>query len=501
MKRVISLTYNILRTTGVSFALVSMLLGSVLVAYRPAEAATLTSVSDLLSESAPASRSNHTITFTVQSSMSAGEKIVLDFNDNFDIGTIAVGDIDIGVPADTTLVVAAPGDAEIQVASSAGSIISFTLGTNIGIGANSAITIKIGKNASGGQNRILNPATSNTSYSLYIRTTAAGDVLKDDATTYLAIVPTVELTAEIRAAFSFIVDGMDTGSAIDSQTVASASTASRANFGVLTPGTPVMMGTSLSMTSNAEGFVVTVEQNHNLLASSGADIDSFKDGAFTYSPTTWASPLGTLGNENTYGHLGITTEDDYAINKTASVTSTTNGHWIGLDGGMPRPVWFRQTAADGVTQDIGHIDVGYRVQIAAMQEVGRYENRMMYVATPIFGGQVGYLKKAPTIICNNSLGPYNIGPGGTVTLPGTDAVSYYSCTNTSSLYCGTVNWFRYEFYGTNQRVGAATPASLNLTATCANVGIQTVNVWACGQTNCDYCVTTATITDTGNICP
>lgn len=41
-------------------------------------------------------------------------------------------------------------------------------------------------------------------------------------------------------------------------------------------------------------------------------------------------------------------------------------------------------AANGITQDIGHIDVGYRIQITALQEAGRSQSRLMYIATPTF---------------------------------------------------------------------------------------------------------------------
>ena len=41
--------------------------------------------------------------------------------------------------------------------------------------------------------------------------------------------------------------------------------------------------------------------------------------------------------------------------------------------------------ADGVTEDIGRVTVGYQIQITALQEAGDdYNTTLTYIATPTF---------------------------------------------------------------------------------------------------------------------
>jgi hypothetical protein len=146
------------------------------------------------------------------------------------------------------------------------------------------------------------------------------------------------------------------------------------------------MGSSLSVESNAiNGFIVTVEQNHNMMASSGADIDSFQDGTAATTGAVWASPTGTFGNEDTYGHLGLHSEDgSNTIANVASVSGASDGDWFGFSGTTSVEVWDHDSTSDGIIQDIGHIDVGYRIEVTGLQEAGTYTNQLMYVATPTF---------------------------------------------------------------------------------------------------------------------
>ena len=152
-----------------------------------------------------------------------------------------------------------------------------------------------------------------------------------------------------------------------------------------------MGASSLSVTSNAlNGFIVTVEQNHNMLASSGADIDCFANGSTCgdAGEAGWSSPTGVNGVEDTYGHLGLYTEDGTGTDITvaASISGTTgdNGTFFGLSGTTAVEIWDNDSTGDGNTQDTGHIQVIYRVEITGLQESGTYTNQLMYVATPTF---------------------------------------------------------------------------------------------------------------------
>jgi hypothetical protein len=352
-----------------------------------ANAGTLTSVKDTLGNSAPASVSNHTIQFTVATTIPAAGSISVDFDTGFTFGSVDFTDVDIASASDYTLAAAATGGTLGVTFTESTQRMHIALG-NTAITAGTVLTIEIGFNATfttTGDQKITNPSTTG-SKAVDISTKDTSNVELDSARTFVAIVNPITLNAVVAAAFTFTIDGMTTSESIDSQVVASASSANYVGFGTLTAGTPILMGSSLSVATNAaNGFVVTIQSNHNMLASSGADIDCFVDGTCTgQTSAAWASPVGTLGSENTYGHLGVTSEDSATISATASVTGTTDGFFIGMTPQTPYTIWSNSTPADGIAQDIGHIDVGYRVQITALQEAGRYQSRVMYIATPTF---------------------------------------------------------------------------------------------------------------------
>ena len=127
--------------------------------------------------------------------------------------------------------------------------------------------------------------------------------------------------------------------------------------------------------------MVTVEQDANLLSSTGADIDGFIDGAYTNTPSSWVAPSNSIGDENTWGHWGLTTDDisllgaglDFAANQWVAPSTT------------PRAIMAHDGPSDGVTNDIGAARIGYQAQITALQEAGDdYSTTLTYIATPTF---------------------------------------------------------------------------------------------------------------------
>jgi hypothetical protein len=139
------------------------------------------------------------------------------------------------------------------------------------------------------------------------------------------------------------------------------------------------MAQDLAVSTNAtQGFVVTVEQSQNLQTSTGADIDGFINGAYTNTPTAWTAPTAVLGNQDTWGHWGLTSEDD--LNSTEFGTDL----WVAAST-TPRQVFHHNGPADGVTANSGSTRVGYQVQISPLQEAGDdYTTTLTYIATPTF---------------------------------------------------------------------------------------------------------------------
>src|SRR5690606_27107150 len=107
------------------------------------------------------------------------------------------------------------------------------------------------------------------------------------------IIDNVVVTAAVSTTFEFTVSSIDAAETVNGEATTVASTATTIPFGTLAAGTPVTIGQRLNVSTNAaEGFVVTVEQDGNLLSSNGADIDGFIDGTYTDTPTAWVPPAG-----------------------------------------------------------------------------------------------------------------------------------------------------------------------------------------------------------------
>jgi hypothetical protein len=226
-------------------------------------------------------------------------------------------------------------------------------------------------------NRIVNPGTEN-SYQISISTTAG-----DSGNLRVAILDDVVVTASVDTSLTFTVSGVDAEQTINGDgTTAATSTATTMPFGTLASGTAKILAQDLALSTNApNGFSVTIQQDQNIQSGSGADIDLFRDGFASLTPAAWAGPGATLDIENSYGHYGVTSEDD----------SLTFGDEFGIAlysgafGTTAREIFYHTGPADGVTTNIGATRVGIKIEIGDLQEAATdYTNSLTYVATPIF---------------------------------------------------------------------------------------------------------------------
>ena len=349
--------------------------------FTTAEAANLTYLKDTLSDSAPSSVSNHTIQFLSPTGVAAGQNITITFPNGFNIGTSSVNftDVDLAVAGvDQTLAAsAAPGVWGISTSSQNLIITS----NNSTIGANATVTIEIGTNATFGATgdaQITNPSAT-TSYEFTITAGAS-----DAGQTRVAIINNVLVTANVDTSLTFTVSGTAPGTTVNGSptTTFSTSTNTTLPFGTLSSNVSKTLAQDLTVATNARnGYVVTVEQDQNLLSSTGADIDGFIDGAYTNTPTAWVAPSNSISNENTWGHWGLTSDD---TNLLGSGVDFAANQWVAAST-TPRAVMAHNGPADGVTDDIGAARVGYQAQITALQEAGDdYSTTLTYIATPTF---------------------------------------------------------------------------------------------------------------------
>lgn len=125
-----------------------------------AVAASLTAVSDTVSNLTASATANHTIKFTTPSGVASGQTIILTFDNSTNVGSVAFGDIDLQDDG-TDVVLAATTSGTTWGVAKTSTTITFTNGTTA-VAAGSIITIKIGTNATGGVNQITNGAAGTT---------------------------------------------------------------------------------------------------------------------------------------------------------------------------------------------------------------------------------------------------------------------------------------------------------------------------------------------------
>jgi hypothetical protein len=347
--------------------------------FNNAQAANLAVISNTLSDSDVSALSNHTIQFTIPTSspgVIAGGTIVVTFPAGFVMGSVTDTDVDLFINGASQTVAGSPSGATWGAAV-AGQNLTLTSGTGV-ITAGQIVRILVGTNAAGGVNRVTNPGTVD-SHEFIVTAGAA-----DSGRTRVATLNNVDVTAIVNTSFVFTVNGTATSTLINGTSTTGLTTATTIPFGVLTAGAVKTMGQRLNVTTNARnGFVVTVEQDQNLLSSTGADIDGFTNGNYQNTPIAWTAPTNNIALENTWGHWGLTTTDS---NLDAQLGGGSfAGNLYVAASTTPRNVFAHTGPSDGVTDDIGSTSVAYSIQISPLQEAGDdYSTTLTYIATPTF---------------------------------------------------------------------------------------------------------------------
>ncbi len=346
--------------------------------FTVAEGANLTYVKDTLTDSHPSSLSNHTLEFLSPGALIGGNTITVTFPNQFTgTSSVVATDVDLEINGvDETIGVGA----NEWAFSWAGATMTLTAGGSESLAANATATIKIGSNATAGGagvKRLINPSAT-SSYEITL--TAATNT----AQTRVAIIENVLVTANVDTILTFIVYGTSTGTTVNGSptTTATNTTSITLPFGTLAPNVSKTLAQDLTLATNAiHGYVVTVEQDQNLLSSTGADIDGFIDGAYTNTPEAWVAPTNNIAQEYTWGHWGLTTTDTSLL---GAGTDFLANQWIAAST-TPRAIMAHNGPADGTTQSIGRATVGYQAQISALQEAGDdYNTTLTYIATPTF---------------------------------------------------------------------------------------------------------------------
>ncbi len=379
-------TFGLLQAVAFVVGLAILIWSLGLPAFRFAEAANVRLVSDTLSDSAPSVPSNHTISFVTPSGVANGESIIINFSEGpFVLGAVAFDDVDIRDDGtDLSVAAGCGGTEEVGFSTTTNQItLQFCPGDGASLAANGTTTIEIGTHATFGATgnaQLTNPGVG--SYEINI---TAGS--QDSGATRVAIISPVVVTAAVDTSFTFTVAGLGGTGDVNSEPITGTSTATTIPFGTLTANTASTAAQQLSVATNASyGFAVTVQVDQQLLSSTGADIDGFIDGAYTSTPVAWQPPSGSISNENSWGHWGITTEDaTLTAGLTDPFNASSTGQLFVSASTTPVEVFRHNGPSDGTTANIGRTRVGYKVEISPLQEAGDdYNATLTYVATPVF---------------------------------------------------------------------------------------------------------------------
>ncbi len=350
-----------------------------------ARAASLTDVSDTLSDSDLSAGSVHRLQFTTISALDADDTIQVTLDPAASLFTVNnLGASDFFATTSVRVVAACGAFGNEVTVSTTTEIVTLTVCAGDSIPAG-VIAFNMGTTTA---TKITNPVSAGSRV-IRIQTRNEGGSLTadiiDQADTRVYIIDDVVVTASVDSSFTFTITGVANGSSVNGSatTTSTTTTSTLIPFETLAPGVAKVLAQDLSVLTNAaNGFSVTVYEDQNLTSSTGADIDLYINGATTSTPTAWTTPSNTLNQENTYGHFGITSED----NSLSTGDPFGTALWVGdFTADSPREVFYHSGPADGTTDHEGDTRVGFAIEIENLQEAGTdYTNTLTYIATPTF---------------------------------------------------------------------------------------------------------------------
>ena len=392
-------------------ATVAVLTGGYFMLYaQNARAASLTSVKDTLSTSAPGANANHTVTFTLSTALAidGDDNILVEWDtvataDEFDFSGIVLGDVDISADGnDQTTAADCTGSEQVGVnINTTTDQITFTICTDATLThweAGDVIEVQVGTNAAGGTNQINNPSKSAAVGTADIHdiaiTTNDGTSDVDTGSAQVAIIEGVTVSATIDESVAFSINNLASGSCTGdtgTPTVRDISGDADNTVNFNTGGATISANTfyvacqELSVSTNSSGgYVLTTETDTSLKSAGGDLIDSGNcDGTCTQSTgDTWATDTN-----NGFGYFcenGTGTDCATALDTTSEYV---NFPCTGADAdcdprtGGESPV----TVMSNTGQVSGNVaEIHYKLSVSGTQAAGDYETTVTYIATPTF---------------------------------------------------------------------------------------------------------------------
>jgi hypothetical protein len=364
-------------------------------------------VKDVLTRLQVSTESDHTIYFgTINGLLASGDTIAVEFAPggfDWDLSTITVGDIDLLDNGTTSLTLAAsPGVNTWGVNINTGTdTITFTApasGTGY-IPAGDQIVIKIGLNASGGANQIVNPVTVN-SYEIHITNTNGVGTETGEVEIPIIDDDTVNVTGYIDTFISFDLDTADTnincdaaggGNPCDSYAGATDNSGYVVDLGEMNTSSVTSSGSSvlhadsntgnvnsiwfdLSSNSSAGAVVTAYSLNNALQGPGGSTIPSVGSGQVQI---TAGSSL--YGLQNRVLDIKSTVSGELTINTDCTATSG-DAYFCSVGGTAGREIF----NTSGATLDTGRVQFRVGASPNSLNATGTYTDELTFIATATF---------------------------------------------------------------------------------------------------------------------
>lgn len=304
-----------------SFSVICILLllvGYFTLFFGTAKAATITSVTDVLSRAKKNTLSNHTITFTTPTGVAAGETIIITFPTDF-TGEVAIDytDVDLYSVTERTLAAAADGATWGAVFSDSGGTrnrLTLTSATGT-VAAGAVVVIEIGTNATegGAGNKQITNATTAGSFTVPITSGSA-----DSGSLALAIADQdqVTVTATVDPYLAFAVTDAAVALGTLSRTEIKTDTAE------MTAATNSASGYSITVSgatlTNAALNTITIIGGTHAASNPGNEQFGMRIAAAAGN----GAPVDPYDDVAQYAYDGVAAPDQVATSAGTSVTTT-----------------------------------------------------------------------------------------------------------------------------------------------------------------------------------
>src|SRR3989344_1630730 len=379
------------------------------------QAAALTKVQSVLSNSAPSASSSLTLYFVTPTGVSSTKDLTLTVQlvsstNAFTLPpTYIYSDVDMATSSDATCnatftelaIGSSTSTSQWKFATSSDSKITMTY-TGVGgsanqIPANTCVRLNLGATAtaSGTGVAFSNPGKSAGTGVADTYSVTIGGTISDSGNGMVAIIEGVTVSATINSTLSFSMTGVTAGSCTgdSSSTPGTAVDTSAASntipFGTVTTNLFYIGCHRLSVSTNAaSGFYTSIEENKPMKAVSSTIVDTTCDNSCDHaSSTSWSTEtnngLGyscenisssglcnnsstvTLGGVKDYRNIACTGGTGYDFCNTALDTKQV----------------FMATSGPVSAKDVR---VHYKLSVPGTQEAGSYSNTVTYIATPSF---------------------------------------------------------------------------------------------------------------------